>query len=92
MPQTQPLSHLHFSTFEIVFLTQPRLPLNFQLNFSRNKFLERTAQYSSGLPPHSHQRTGLKSFFNSILLKLLSTWFLAIETGMLQSFSNIHQN
>ena len=35
---TQPLSHLHISPYETVFRTQPRIPLNFQLNLSRNPF------------------------------------------------------
>ena len=42
--------------------------------------------------PHSHyQSTDLKPLFDSIMLKPISTWFLAIETAMLQLYSKVYQ-
>ena len=47
------LSHLHFSPYEIVFYTQPRILLKFQSNFSPNSNRKCTAQYCSELLPYS---------------------------------------
>ena len=84
---TQPLSHLHVSPYEMVFHTQPHLPLNFQLSLSGNQFRECTAIYCSELPFQSHfQSIHLYPLFHSFLLKPISTRFLAVETAMLQIF------
>ena len=72
---------------------QPRIPLSFQLHFSRNSLPECTAQYCSDMSPHSHyQSTDINPLFHSIKLKPISTWSLAFETAMLQIYSNVYQN
>ena len=89
---TQPLSHLNVSPHEIVLHTKPRIPLNFNLNLTRNYKRECTANYCSSLPPHSHYKpTDLNPLFHSALLKPISTWFLTVETAMLQIYSRVHQ-
>ena len=90
---TQPLSHLHDSTTQKKkFETQPRIPLNYQLRHSRNKFREWTEQYCSHLPSHSHNKpTELNPLFHSILLKTFSSRFPAIETAVLQNYSYVYQ-
>ena len=90
---TQPLSNLHIWPYELVFHTQPRIPLSFQINFSGNSVHECTSQYCSNLPPHSYyQPTDLYPLFRRIMLKPISTWFLAIETAMLPNCSKIYQD
>ena len=87
---TQPQSHQHVSPYEKVFDTPPRLPLNFQLSNSRKQFGESTANYGSGLSPHSHnQSTDINPLFHSILLKPFSKWFLGIKKAMLQDFAEV---
>ena len=89
---TQPLSHLNVSPHEIVLHMKPRIPLNFNLNLTRNHKRDCTAQYCSALPPHSHYKpTDLNPLFYSALLKPISTWFLTVETAMLQIYSRVHQ-
>ena len=42
---TQPLSHLHNSPFEMVFHTVPRITLKFHLTISGKSFIECAEQY-----------------------------------------------
>ena len=87
---SQPQSHQQVSSYEKVFLTQPRLPLNFQLIHFRNQFRKSTENYCSGLSPHSHnQSTDLNPLLHSIWLEPISKWFLAIEAAMLQDFAKV---
>ena len=87
-PNTQPLLQLLFSQSKMVFHKQPRIPLKCQLQLSRNEFSESNEQYCSDLPPHSgYQSSDLKLLLDSIWLKPFLTWFLAIETVMVQFFS-----
>ena len=90
--KTQPFSKLYVSSFKMLFQTQPRIPLKFHLNLSRNQFRENTAQSCIDLPPHfSFQPIDSNATFHSIMLKQLSNLFLAIEIAILQAFSNVHQ-
>ena len=90
---TQPFSHLHVPPYETVFHTQPPFPLIFTWILSHKQFHAFDAQYCSELQLHSqNQATDLNPLFHIILLKPLSTWFLAIETAMLQMYSKIYQN
>ena len=89
---TQPFSHLHISPNEIVFHTQPRIPLNFQINVSRNSFRECTVQDGFDLPPHSHYQSIDKSpLFHSIMLQTVPTWFLVVETALLEVYTKVYQ-
>ena len=88
--KTQPFLHLHISPYELS--VQPRIPLNFQLNRSRNSFRQSTAKNCSQFFPHFYsQSTDWNPLFLSIMLKLISTGFLAFETAMLQISSKIYQ-
>ena len=51
---SQPLSELNVSPLKIVFHTQPRIPLTFDLNLNRNASKVCTSKYCSQLPEHSH--------------------------------------
>ena len=89
---TQPLSHLNVYPHEVVLHMKPRIPLNFNLNLTSNHKPDCTAQYCSSLPPHSHFKpTDFNPLFYSALLKPVSTWFLTVETAMLQIYSRVHQ-
>ena len=78
----QRLSHLHISTFEVVFHTQTRIPLKFQLNLPRKNYLQRIAQYHSVLWPLSqYQLTDINPLFQSIMFKPISYWYLSYETS-----------
>ena len=80
-----------FKLMKKIFLTQPHIPLIFQKISSRNPFRDGTAQYCSDLPSHSHyQPSDINSLFKSIMMKPISTWLLAIETSMLQTFPKVY--
>ena len=51
---SQPLSELNLSPYEIVFHTIPRIPTNFELNLQRDTYRNCTSQYCQGLPLHTH--------------------------------------
>ena len=87
---TQPFSHLHISTYEIVFHTKQRIPVNFHLNVSRNSIRKFTAQFCIEVPPHSHYQSIASN--HSVILKPLSTWFLHIETAVRQFYSKVDEN
>ena len=50
----QPLSEPNVFPHEIVFHTQPRIPLTFDLNLNRNASKLFISKYCSQLPEHSH--------------------------------------
>ena len=79
---SQPLSELNVSPYEIVFHTRPRIPLTFDLNLNRNSSKTCISQYCSQLPEHSHYD---KTDLNTFLYKTL-----AVETAMLQIYSTLY--
>ena len=90
---SQPLSVLNVALHEIVFHTQPRFPLTFDLNLNRNTSKTCISQYCSQLPEHSHyDKTDLNSFFCRTLSKPIPLWFVAVEIAMLQICSTVHEN
>ena len=50
---TQPLSELYLSPYEIVFHTIPRIPINFELNFQIDTSRNCTSQNCQDLPLHT---------------------------------------
>ena len=88
---SQPISELNVSPYEIVFHTRPRIPLTFDLNLNRNTSKTCISQYCSQLPEHSHyDKTDLNPFFYKTLSKPIPQWFLAVETAMLQIYSTVY--
>ena len=88
---SQPISVINVSPYEIVFHTRPRIPLTFDLNLNRNQFKSCISQYCSQLPAHSHyKKSDLNPFFFKTLSKPIPQWFLAIETAMLQIYSTVY--
>ena len=51
---SQPLSDLNVSLYEIVFHTRPRISLTFDLSLNRNNSTTCILQYCSQLPSHSY--------------------------------------
>ena len=67
---SQLLSELNVSRYEIVFHTRPRIPLTFDLSLNRNSSKTSISQYCSQLPEHSHyDKTDLNPFFYKTLSK-----------------------
>ena len=61
---SQPISELNVSPYEILFHTRPRIPLTFDLNLNRDSSKTCISQYCSQLPEHSHyDKTDLNPFF-----------------------------
>ena len=88
---SQPISELNVSPYEIVFHTRPRIPLTFDLNLNRDSSKRCISQYCSQLPEHSHyDKTDLNPFFYKTLSKPIPQWFLAVETAMLQIYSTVY--
>ena len=88
---SQPISELNVSPYEIVFHTRPRIPLTFDLNLNRNTSKTCISQYCSQLPEHScYDKTDLNPFFYKTLSKPIPQWFLAVETAMLQIYSTVY--
>ena len=88
---SQPISELNVSPYEIVFHTRPRIPLTFDLTLNRNSSKTCISQYCSQLPEHSHyDKTDLHPFFYKTLSKPIPQWFLAVETAMLQIYSTVY--
>ena len=76
---SEPLSGLNIFPHEIVFHTQPRIPLTFDLNLNRNTSKLWISKYCSQLPEHSHYNTtGINPFFYKTLSKPIPLWFLAV--------------
>ena len=95
---SQPLSpqcfKLNVSPHEIVFHTQPRIPLTFDLNLDGNTSkLCISKYYCFQLPEPSHyDKTSLGPFFYRVLSKPIPQGFLAVETAMLQIYSTVFEN
>ena len=88
---SQPISELNVSPYEIVFHTRPRIPLTIYLNFNRDSSKTCISQYCSQLPEHSHyDKTDFNPFFYKTLSKPIPQWFLAVETAMLQIYSTVY--
>ena len=82
---SQPLSELNLSPYEIVFHTIPRIPINFELNHQRDTYRNCISQYGQELPLHTHyDKSNSNPFFHKILSKPIPQWFLATETAMMQ--------
>ena len=50
---SQPLSELNLSPYEIVIHTIPRIPINFELNIRRDTYRNYTSQYCQDIPLHT---------------------------------------
>ena len=89
----QPVSELNVSPHEIVFHTQPRIPLLFDSNLHRNASKLFISKYCSQLPKHSqYDKTGINLFFCRTLSKPIPQWFLAVVTATLQIYSTVYEN
>ena len=76
---SQPLSELNVSPHEIVFHTQPRIPLTFDLNPNCDTSKPSVSKFCSQLPEHSHyDKTDCILFFYRTLSKPIPQWFLAV--------------
>ena len=90
---SQPLSELNLSPYEIVFHTIPRIPINFELNLQRDTYRNCTSQYCQELPLHTHyDKSNLNAFFHKILSKPIPQWILATETAMIQIYHTVYEN
>ena len=90
---SQPLSELNVSPHEIVFHTRTRIPLTFDLNFTRDSSKTCISRYCSQLPKHSHyDKSDSNPFFYGPISKPIPQWFLAVETAMLQIYSTEYEN
>ena len=88
---SQPISELNVSPYEIVFHTRLSIPLTFDLNLNRNSSKPCFSQFCSQLPQHSHcDKTDLNPFFYKTLSKRLPQWFRAVETAMLRIYSTVY--
>ena len=90
---SQPLSELNLSPYEIVFHTIPRIPINFELNLQRNTYRNCTSQYCQELPLHTHyDKSNLNPFFHKILSKPIPQRILITETAMMQIYHTVYEN
>ena len=91
---SQPLSELNLSPYEIVFHTIPRIPINFELNLQRNTYRNCTSQYYQDLPLHHkhYDKSNLNTFFHKILSKPIPQWILATETAVIQIYHTVYEN
>ena len=90
---SQPLPELNVSPHEIVFHTQPRIPLTFDLNLNCNTSNTCISKHCSQLPEQSHyDKTDLNPFFYRTLSKPSPLWFLAVETAVLEIYSTVYEN
>ena len=88
---SQPISELNVSPYEIVFHTRPRIPLTFDLNLNRNSSKTCISQFCSRLPEHSHyDKTDLNPLFYKTISKPIPQWYLAVETAMLRIYSTVY--
>ena len=66
---SQPLSELNLSPYEIVFHTIPKIPINFELNLQGDTYRNCTSQYCQELPLHTHyDKSILNPFFHKFYL------------------------
>ena len=90
---SQPLSEIKLSPYEIVFHTIPRIPINFELNLQRDTYRNGTSQYCQDLPLHTHYaKLYLNPFLHKILSKPIPQWILAFETAMIQIYHTVYEH
>ena len=90
---SQPLSELNHSPFEIVFHTIPRIPINFELNLQKDTCRNCTSQNCQDLPLHIHyEKSNLNPVFHKILSKPIPQGILATETAMIQIYHTVYEN
>ena len=90
---SQPLSELNLSPYEIVFHTIPRIPVNFELNLQRDTYRNCTSQFCQNLPLHTqYDKSNFNPFFHKILSKPITQWMLATETAMIQFYHTVYEN
>ena len=90
---SQPLSVLNLSPYEIVSYTIPRIPIIFELNLQRDTYRNGTSQLCQNLPLHTHyDKSNLNPFFHKILSKPIPQWILATETAMIQFYHTVFDN
>ena len=90
---SQRLSELNLSPYEIVFHNIPKIPINFELNLQRDTYRNCTSQFCQNLPLHTHyDKSNLNSFFHKILSKPIPQWILATETAMIQIYHTVFEN
>ena len=90
---SQPLSELSLSPYEIVFHTIPRIPINFELNLQKEFYRNCTSQYCQDLPLHTHyEKSNLNPFFNKILSTPIPQWILGTETALIQIYHTVYEN
>ena len=90
---SQPLSELNLSPYEIVFHTIPRIQINFALNLQRDTYKNCTSQNCQDLPLHTHyEKSNLNPFFRKIQSKTIAQWILATETAMIQIYHTVYEN
>ena len=90
---SQPLSELNLSPYEIVVHTIPRIPINFELNLQRDTYRNCTSQFCQNLQLHTHyDKSSLNPFFHKILSKPIPQWILATETAMIQIYHTVYEN
>ena len=89
---SQPLSELNLSPYEIVCHTIPRIPIN-ELNLQRDIYRNCTSLYCQDLPLHTHyDKSNLNPFFHKILSKPIPQWILATETAIIQIYHTVYEN
>ena len=90
---SQPLSELNLSPYEIVFHTIPRIPINFELNLQRDTYRNCTSHFCQNSPLHTHyDKSNLNPFFHKILSKPIPQWILATKTAMIQIYHTVYEN
>ena len=90
---SQPLSELNLSPYEIVFHTTPRIPINFELNLQRDTYRNCISQYFQNLPLHTeYDQSNLNPFLHKHLPKPFPQWILATETAMIQIYHTVNEN
>ena len=90
---SQSLSELNLSPYEIVFHTIPRMPINVELNLQRETYRNCTSQYCQDLPLHTHyDKSNVNPFFHKILSKHIPQWVLTTETAMIQIYHMVYEN
>ena len=90
---SQPLSELNFSPYEIGYHIIPRIPINFELNLQRDTYRNCTSQFCQNLPLHTlYDKSNLNPLFHKILSKPIPQWILATETAMIQIYHTVYEN
>ena len=90
---SQPLSELNLSPYEIVFHTIPRIPINFELNLQRDAYRNCTSQFCQNLPLHTYyDKSSLNPFFYKTLSRPIPQRISATETAMMQIYHTVYEN